>query len=599
MTSTTGYLLRRNAVFFVTVAVTAIVGLPLLAAGLIHSDVFITTAIFFLLVIGMDVLYGYTGLLSFGHIGFFAIGAYTVAILAKQMAMPFFPGALIALAINMLLGLILGRVLLRVSGLYFMLGTLSFGLMVHAVITVWYTFTGGDAGLGGIPKPSLGGYVFQSETAFGLLTWAIALALFWFAMNLTRSRVGRALRAIRSDEVSAACAGTHVSRLKMNMFALSAAYASIAGSLFAGYHGSVHPDSFSLAALLDVLLMLFFGGEGTIWGALIGAALIRALPDLSGPLHAGKILFSGLLFTVIIFAFPSGVGGGLKNLRQRLRRKKPPAAGVPRAAPAALPAPVHAATPGPALALDSVSRHFGGLRAVDDVSFTVERGQIKSLIGPNGAGKSTLINLISGVLGTNGGRIVSCGRPLENLRVDQIARLGVQRTFQHERLFAQLTVLENVMVGCEQGSNGSAADILRCGFALPNTLRAEQDKRAEAMRWLEVIGLADRADEKVTILPHGLRKLVEVARAAAARPSLLLLDETAAGLNDAEKHELKGLIRRLRDSGVTVLLIEHDMDFVMDLSDEVVVVSFGQRIANGTPDAVRQDPAVIAAYLGA
>jgi ABC-type branched-subunit amino acid transport system ATPase component len=291
------------------------------------------------------------------------------------------------------------------------------------------------------------------------------------------------------------------------------------------------------------------------------------------------------------------VAGALKNLLRRWR----PAQAAPVQAPsmAQLLAGLSKAGPEDVLGLSQVGKSFGGLRAVDEVGFAIQRGTIKALIGPNGAGKTTLINMISGVMAQTDGTIRFQGRALDGLRADEVARLGVQRTFQHERLFTQLTVIENVMVGCEHGSDGSLRDLVACGLGLPQTLREEQQSRREAEAWLARVGLAERAEDPVNVLPHGLRKLVEVARAGVAKPCLLLLDETAAGLNNAEKEGFKTLIREMRDQGVTVLLIEHDMDFVMDLSDEVVVINFGRRIADATPAQVRKDEAVIAAYLGA
>jgi len=585
------YLLRRNSVYFATIAGYALIATPLVASGILYGDVIVTSGIFFILVMGLDLLYGYTGLLSFGHIAFFAIGAYTVAVLAKLLGLSLLGGGLAALLLNLMLALTLGRILLRLSGSYFMLGTLAFGIMVHAVITTWYPVTGGDAGLGDVPQARMG--ELSPTLSLAIIIWGTTLALFWLAMNLAQSRVGRALRAIRSDEVSAACSCIPVARLKTNIFALSAGYASVSGSLFAAYNGVVHPDSFSLSALLDVLLMLFFGGEGTIWGGLIGVTVLRTLPDLSGPLHAGKILFSGVLFAVIIYLFPRGIAGGIRRIFAHLARR--PAAAVLDAALVRAPAIVGDA---PVLKAENIGQSFGGLRAVDDVSFSIDHARIKSLIGPNGAGKSTLLNLISGVQTLREGRILFRGEDVTGRRPDAIARLGMQRTFQHERLFTHLSVIENVMVGCEHGSDGSARELFRCALALPRTLREEQRVRAQAAAWLATIGLAERADDPVAVLPHGLRKLVEVARAAAAQPSLLLLDETAAGLNDNEKQSLKAFIRRLRDAGITILLIEHDMEFVMDISDQVLVVNFGRRIAEGSPAEVRQDKAVLAAYLG-
>ncbi len=615
-------MLMRNRTWLIALAAYAVIVVPLMMTGLLYADVVVTAGIFFILVMAMDLLFGCAGLLSFGHIGFFAIGAYAPAVLAKFFAAPLFSGTLAGLAVNLVLALTLGRVFLRLSGSYFMLGTLAFGIMVHAVIRTWYPVTGGDAGLGDIPRVAIG--TLSPQMSLALVIWVTAALLFWFSLNLSSSRVGRALRAIRGDAVSAACCGVDVARLRINLFALSACYASISGSLFAAYNGAVHPDSFALSALLDVLLMLFFGGEGTIWGALIGVTLLRVLPDVSGPLQAGKILFSGVLFAVIIFLFPMGVAGALKDGVKRFARARSGARTSEAAAGtsgSATVAPGRGAAgdtvtavtgavglraagaaggmPAAVIEVEGLGQSFGGLRAVDAVSFSVEAGSIRSLIGPNGAGKSTMLNLLSGVQPVREGRVTGLGQPLAGLSPDRIARLGVRRTFQHERLFPHLSVIENVMVGCESGSDGSVGDLVRCGLALPSTRAEAQRARAASLVWLERIGLADRADDAVSELPHGLRKLVEVARAVAAVPQVLLLDETAAGLNATEKARLKTLLRSLRAEGVTTLLIEHDMAFVMDISDRILVLDFGRLIAEGPPDVVRRDPAVLAAYLGA
>ncbi len=580
--------------FWVGIAYAAAVGLAL-QAGLVYGDVVVTSGIYFILVMGLDLLYGYAGLLSLGHIGFFAIGAYTVGVMAKQAAMGFYASTFIALAVDTGLGLLLGWVFLRLRGSYFLLGTLAFGLVVHAVLTVWYSVTGGDAGLGGAPRPVLFGYPLDSDRSFGALVWMVALVLFWLAINLTRSRVGRALLAIRSDEVSAASSGVHVARLRISIFAISAAYASIGGSLFAAYNGTLHPDSFSMSSLLNLLLMLFFGGEGTIWGGLLGATLLQLLPDLSGWLHNGKILFSGILFSVIIFFFPRGIAGGIERLLARGARGR--SAALPRQ-PVADTDIKTSSSDRKLLIAEGVTRVFGGLLAVDGVSVEVERGRIKGLIGPNGAGKSTFLNLISGVLRSQEGRIRFDGHDLAGLRPDQIARLGLQRTFQHERLFTNMTVIENVMVGCERGSDGSIGDLVGGALASPRALADEQRARGQARAWLDRIGLSSYADAAVGDLPHGIRKLVEICRAVAARPTLLLLDETAAGLNEAEKERFKELIRGFRNRGMTIMMIEHDVDFIMTVSDEVAVMNMGRMIADGLPSAVRQAPEVLAAYLG-
>jgi ABC-type branched-subunit amino acid transport system ATPase component/ABC-type branched-subunit amino acid transport system permease subunit len=596
MTAVLRYLLRRNVAFFVVLAAYGTASWLLYWFGLLHSDVVVTSAIFFIVILGLDLLYGCAGLLSFGHVGFFAIGAYSVAVLHAQFGLGPFVSTACGLAINGAVSYVLGRVCLRLSGSYFMLGTLAFGIMMHGVITVWYSITGGDGGLGGIPRPQIGAVELNSDWSFGLLVWACAAVLFWGSYNLSCSKVGRAARAIRSDEIAAACLGINVPRVKMNLFVISAGFASLGGSLFATYNGAVHPDSFSLGTLLDLLLMLFFGGEGTIWGGLLGTTFMRLLPDIASDLHGAKILFSGVLFTVIILALPRGIAGTINDLidRLRIRDASPPASAV-----VGIPFELSRVPSETLLRVENVSRSFGGVRAVEDVTLTVKNGRIKGLIGPNGAGKSTLMNLISGILPIDTGRIVLDGTPLQGLLPHEIAWSGIQRTFQHERLFSHLTIVENIMVGQERGANGSAREFAGCALGLPATLKSEIIARQKAGEWLASLGLSEYADAAIGKVPHGLRKLVEVARACATSPILLLLDETVAGLNDAEGQAFQKVIRALRGKGLTIVIIEHDVDFIMSLCDEICVLNFGKTIADGPPEAIRQDVAVREAYLGA
>jgi branched-chain amino acid transport system permease protein len=589
------YLARRNAAFFLALVAYAIAITPLYLFHIVHSDVIVTSAIFFIVVLGLDLLYGCAGMLSFGHIGFFAIGAYSVAILFTTFAASPLLGTLAGLLIAIVVGYALGRICLRLAPSYFMLGTLAFGIMTHAVITVWYSITGGDGGLGGIPRPVIGRSM-DTDLTFGALTACCAAVLFWFAYSLSRSRVGRALRAIRGDAVAASCLGINVDRLKTDVFVISACYASFAGSLFAMYNGAVHPDSFSLGTLLDVLLMLFFGGEGTLWGGLIGTTMIRQLPDVFGGLHGAQVLFEGIFFCVVIFALPRGIAGALEDSFKRLAPHRMkldlpaspdlPSIGLKYADQATL------------LRVENVARSFGGVRAIDGASFAIGRGQIKGLIGPNGAGKSTLINLISGVVASDGGRIFLLAAELNRLRPDQRAKLGVQRTFQHERLFPHLNIEENIMVGEDCGVDGSFGELLECALGIRRTLTAEITARANAQSWLRTLRLEAYAGAAPESVPQGLRKLIELARACAVRPVLLLLDETVAGLNEEEKQAVKEFINKLRAHGLTILIIEHDIDFVMEICDEICVLNFGRVIADGSPAEIRKSDAVIEAYLG-
>jgi len=590
------YLARRNARFFFALLAYAFAITPLYFLRVVHSDVIVTSAIFFVVVLGLDLLYGCAGMLSFGHIGFFAVGAYSVAVLFTRFAISPLLGALAGTLITIALSYALGRVCLRLAPSYFMLGTLAFGIMTHSAITVWYSVTGGDGGLGGIPRPIIG-CSLDTDLTFGAFAAACAIVLFWLTYSLSRSRIGRALRAIRGDAVAASCLGIHVDRLKTNTFVISACYASFGGSLFAMYNGAVHPDSFSLGTLLDLLLMMFFGGEGTLWGGLLGTTIIRQLPDIFGGLHGGQVLFEGIFFCLVIFVLPRGIAGAVEDAVKRLASPRTKA-GVRAASNIPPIAARLQPEQAPLLQVENVARNFGGVRAIDGVSFAIHRGQIKGLIGPNGAGKSTLLNLISGVLAPDDGCILLYATELSRLRPDQIAKLGIQRTFQHERLFPHLSIEENIMVGEEHGADGSLSELLECALGSRRTLTAERAARAKTQAWLCDLQLEAYAGATTESVPQGLRKLVELARACAAQPFLLLLDESVAGLNDVEKQAVKGFIKKLHAAGLAFLIIEHDIDFVMELCEEICVISFGRTIADGPPADIRKNDAVIAAYLG-
>lgn len=586
---------RRAKVYYVTLGLFALFSASAVSAGLLSSDIIVTIGIFFILALGLELLYGMVGLLNFGHIGFFTISAYTSAILNARFGVDIWLSSAAGIVLALLIAMLLGRIVLRLSSTYFIFGTLAFGLMVHSFVVVAYPLTGGGASLGGIQRPSLGGVVLSSDLAFGALVWILAATAFWYSLSLKDSRTGRAMKAVRSDADAARSLGVDVERIRMNALLFSVFLAALAGVLFASYYGSVHPDSFDIGVLIDVILMVFLGGAGSIWGTLVGAAIIVLLPELNSMLRDASDLINGILFAVVLLAFPSGIAG----LAQRFGKARsvhdgPPSERVNSAVPSSLLKAFSRE-----MEIEGLSKQFGGVKAVDDVSFILRAGRIRGLIGPNGAGKSTTINLITGFLTPNSGTVQSGDIELTGLRPDRIAReFNVIRTFQHERLFCGLNVIENVMVGQQRGAEGTLRETLVSLFGIRSWAKQEEAAMRESLVWLALLDLANLAHADVGTLPNGTRKLIEVARACAAGPTVLLLDETAAGLNGTERVKFGDFVRRLRDAGITILMIEHDLELVMGLSDDICVLDFGRQIADGTPQEVRANPAVVSAYLG-
>ena len=552
-------------------------------------------AIFAIAAIGLSILLGNVAQISIGQAGFFAIGAYTAGYLTTATNLGFPLAALLSIFFASVVGLALGFIALRFTGHYLAMATLAFGLIVQGVFHESKIF-GGASGISNIPYPQIGPLSVSGPAAFWF-GWSVVALVGLLSLNLLRGRTGRAFEALRNDELAAEVIGVPVRRYKIVAFAFAGALAGLAGSIYAGYLGLVVPDAVGVPLSVDFLLMVVLGGAGGVSGAIVGAALIGYL-DISGHSWENwRQVIYGALVIAIVIGFPQGIAGVLRSRLTAPPRRNPPynegSIGVRAQANFGDPAP----RPPPArtLRVQGVTKRFGGLVAVRDVSFSLEPGRLTSLIGPNGAGKTTLFNAISGVGRLTEGRIFIDGADTTNWRPHRVAALGVSRSFQSARLFSEMTVLENVIAGAFRAERSSfAADLL----ALPAARAAERIATERARATLARLGMEHLAGVNAKDLAFGDRRRVELARALSAGPWLLLLDEPAAGLNANERGRLREDLLALRAEGVTMLLIEHDMRLVMSISDRVMVLKFGEMIADGKASTVRNDPQVISAYLG-
>ena len=543
--------------------------------------------------LGLVLLTGVAGLTSFGQAAFMGLGAYTTAVLTTKFAFSPWLTLLIALALTMAIAYLLGTLTLRMGGHYLPLATISWGISLYFLFGT-IPALGGSSGITEIAPLPLLGRELRGEGFYYYLIWTICLAALWVSGNLLDSREGRAIRALKGGVAMPEAFGVDGLRLKNIVFIYSALLACLAGWLYAHMQRFVNPSPFGLNQGIEFLFMITIGGSFSVWGAVVGATAITllktvlqgVLPKLIGQTGNYEII----VFGVIVVAVLQCMRGGIWGLLERLLPAKPD-----KKVGSASELPTRPQPPrGEALLkVDSVRKEFGGLVAVKNMSFEVASGEIVGLIGPNGAGKSTMFNLIGGELSDMAGSIVLGGEVISGLSPVQIARRGLSRTFQHVKLLPGMSVLENVMLGAYlRGSDGIFAAGLRLNRA------AEARVGAEAAHQLRRVGLGESLHAPAGSLSLGQQRIVEIARALSADPILLLLDEPAAGLRYQEKQELAKLLRELRGQGLSVLIVEHDMEFLMNLVDRVVVMEFGRKLAEGLPQEIRSNPAVLEAYLG-
>jgi branched-chain amino acid transport system permease protein len=549
--------------------------------------------IYALAVLGLVLLTGIGGMLSFGQAAFVGIGAYATAWLTAKEGYSPWLGLVLALALAALIASILGAVTLRLGGHFLSLSTIAWGLAIYFLFGN-LPMLGQFNGLSDVPPISIGGFALVGSRSIYYLIWLVLIVALALAANLLGSRQGRAIRALRSGRIMVESLGINPFRIKLATFVIAALLSALSGWLYAHMSRFVSPAPFDVDIGILYLLMAMVGGMDHLLGAVVGAAVVTLLKNsiqdylpMVAPSASGQLEI--VVFSVLFILLLQRARAGLLPF-------------VLRYLPAVQPAPIAATTFEPRaqpergrtlLTVSGVTRRFGGLVAVDDVSFEVGAGEIVGLIGPNGAGKTTMFNLITGTLPPDQGRISFLDRDVTKRAQRCIARAGIARTFQHVKLRSNMTLLDTVLLGTyARTSSGFIAGALHLDRA------EEMRARAVAMRQLERVGLADRAFEAAGNLPLGNQRLLEIARALAADPVLLMLDEPAAGLRTAEKAALARLLLALKSKGLTILLVEHDMEFVMGLVDRIVVMDFGSKICEGTPAVVRRDPRVQEAYLG-
>ncbi len=555
-----------------------------------HLRILFNIATYLLCAIGMNVLLGFAGQKSLGQAGLFAAGAYTAALFTTRYGVGPWLAFAAAAFIAALFGVMIAFASLRVRGPSLAMVTLAFGIVVEKLVTEASDLFGGAMGI----------YAIQPLTWAGVpltmrewVWFAIALSLVAHILvaNLVTGRFGRAFLALQADDIAAGSVGVSVYRYKVLAFVIAAVTCGLAGAMVAQQNQYINSDFISFNLSIYILLIVLFGGAGSLAGPLLGSVVLVILGAFLAKWSWIEHFVNGLLLLVALFVMPNGLMGALKRLLPA-RKAQQTASSQPASPLPDRPAPKSDEV---VLELKTISKAYGGIKPARAISTTLKSGHIHALIGPNGAGKSTLLNIIAGNVQADSGDVIFRGQRLNGLSADAICSLGIARTFQNLRLFRDLSVIDNVLIGRHSRmKNGFLTSLL----ALPAAQQEEDKARAAAERILADLNLLDHAHLPAGSLPYGLQRRVELARALASDPVLLLLDEPAAGLNPQEAEELAHLLARIGQSGITILLIEHHMDVVMAISDHVIVLDYGSKIADGSVDMVQNDPKVIAAYLG-
>ena len=569
-----GYVLALA--LYVAAAVVAIATVLTVPFSAYSLNLLMQATTYAIAVLGLTIVLGYAGQINLAQAAFFALGAYSVALGTTAFATPFFAALAVGVAIAAICGAVLGLTSLRLGGHYLAMVTISFQTILTLVLTNWIAFTRGPDGVPNIKRPAL---LAESGPYLGLCVAALFVVA-WFVWRLKKTRLGRAMQAVRDNELAANVVGVDAYATKVAAFTLSAMLGGLGGALFAGGFTYVSPDQFSFAESVVFLTMVLLGGAAAPAGAVLGTGLLILLPEWLRFLKVIYLAVYGAAVILIMVFMPDGIWGYATAQWRKLRPERPFDPGfVP---PFALTRETTRDDHSDLISIRGLSKHFGGLKAVDDIDLTIHRNTVHALIGPNGSGKTTLLNVLSGIVRPTAGTITLGGVDVTRLPPYRRAGCGLGRTFQNIRLFGAMSILDNVKVGAER----------------PHNKLPPGGLERHALAALDFVAMAPRANARVGSLSYGHQRLVEIARALAGNPKLLLLDEPAAGLNHMEKDGLVALLKRLKGHGLTILIIDHDMAMVEQVADHITVLNFGKRIADGAPAEVLRHPDVIAAYLG-